>query len=178
MVQIRAAADADFGDITKIYGQHVLHGLASFEVDPPSQDEMRERWKGLLERGLPYLVADVEDRIAGYAYATPYRHRRAYRHSVENSVYADPEMTGRGVGRALLSRLISDCEVLGLRQMVAIIGDSGNAASIGLHSALGFEHTGTLRGVGFKAGRWVDTVIMQRTLGDGETSLPVGAGGR
>ena len=103
---------------------------------------------------------------------TPYRHRRAYRFSVENSVYADPKMAGRGIGRALLSNLIEACEALGLRQMVAVIGDSANAASIGLHTACGFEQTGVLRGVGFKAGRWLDTVIMQRTLGEGETTLP------
>ena len=172
MLHVRPAAAADFTDITRIYGHHVLHGLASFEIEPPSQEEMLQRWRALAERDLPYLVAEDGGLIAGYAYATPYRHRRAYRHSVENSVYADPEMAGRGVGRALLSNLIAACETLGLRQMIAIIGDSGNAASIGLHTALGFEKTGVLRGVGFKAGRWVDTVIMQRSLGDGETSLP------
>ncbi len=172
MVHIRLAAAADFPAITRIYDHHVLHGLASFEIDPPSMDEMQSRWNELVDRGLPYLVADDGGDLAGYAYATPYRHRRAYRHSVENSVYTDPEMTGRGIGRALLTELITACEALGLRQMIAIIGDSGNAASIGLHTALGFEETGILRGVGFKSGQWVDTVIMQRTLGDGETTLP------
>ncbi len=175
MVHIRPAAAADFPDITRIYGHHVLNGLASFEIDPPSLDEMQSRWIALVDGGFPYLVADEGGTIAGYAYATPYRHRRAYRNSVENSVYADLEMTGRGVGRALLSELITTCEALGLRQMIAIIGDSGNAASIGLHAALGFEQTGILRGVGFKAGRWVDTVIMQRVLGDGESTLPADA---
>ena len=172
MMHVRPAVAADFTDITRIYGHHVLHGLASFEIDPPSQEEMLQRWRALAGRELPYLVAELGGVIAGYAYATPYRHRRAYRHSVENSVYADPDMAGRGIGRALLSNLIAACESLGLRQMIAIIGDSGNAASIGLHTALGFEKTGVLRGVGFKAGRWVDTVIMQRTLGDGATTLP------
>ncbi len=172
MVNIRSARDADIPSIARIYAHHVLHGLASFEIEPPSVDEMRQRWSTLVEQDFPYLVAKDDGRVAGYAYATPYRHRRAYRHSVENSVYADPDMAGRGIGRALLSDLITACEAKGLRQMIAIIGDSGNAASIGLHRALGFEHTGVLRGVGFKAGRWVDTVIMQRTLGDGEGTLP------
>lgn len=172
MVHIRPAATADFSAITRIYGHHVLHGLASFEIDPPSLDEMQSRWSALVDRELPYLVAEYDGHVAGYIYATPYRHRRAYRHSVENSVYIDPDMTGRGIGRALLVELIAACEALGLRQMIAIIGDSGNAASIGLHTALGFEETGILRGVGFKSGRWVDTVIMQRTLGEGETTLP------
>ena len=172
MVHIRPAADADIAAITRIYAHHVLHGLASFEIEPPGEDEMRRRWSELAGRGLPYLVADDGGAIAGYAYVTPYRHRRAYRFSVENSVYADPKMAGRGIGRALLSNLIEACEALGLRQMVAVIGDSANAASIGLHTACGFEQTGVLRGVGFKAGRWLDTVIMQRTLGEGETTLP------
>lgn len=172
MMHVRSAEDADFPAITRIYGHHVLHGLASFEIEPPPEEEMRRRWHDLADRDLPYLVGEDGSRIAGYAYATPYRHRVAYRYSVENSVYVDPECTGRGIGRALLSNLIRRCEEQGYRQMIAIIGDSANDASIGLHEALGFERAGLLRGVGFKAGRWVDSVIMQRSLGEGESSLP------
>lgn len=172
MVHIRSVEDADFPAITRIYGHHVLHGLASFEIEPPTEEEMRRRWHELAERGLPYLVAEEDNRIAGYSYATPYRHRIAYRFSVENSVYVDPEIIGRGIGRALLEDLIRRCEAQGFRQMIAIIGDSANDASIGLHTAMGFVRAGLLRGVGFKAGRWVDSVIMQRALGEGERSLP------
>lgn len=175
MVHIRPVTEADFTAITEIYGHHVLHGLASFETDPPSVTEMIERWRANAVRGLPYLAADLDGRLAGYAYAGPYRHRPAYRFSVENSVYIAPEMTGRGIGRTLLGALIPACEQAGYRQMIAIIGDSANEASIGLHKSLEFELTGTLRGVGFKAGRWVDSVIMQRTLGDGDTTPPDGA---
>jgi len=174
MVHIRPVTEADFSTITEIYGHHVLHGLASFETEPPSTAEMIERWRANVTKGLPYLAATMDDRLAGYAYAAPYRHRPAYRFSVENSVYIAPEMAGHGIGRALLSALITACEQAGYRQMIAIIGDSANDASTGLHAALGFTPTGILRGVGFKAGRWVDSVIMQKRLGDGETTLPDG----
>lgn len=176
MVNIRPAAAPDMARISEIYAHYVLHGLASFETEPPDEQEMTARWKTITGRGLPYIVAEDGGGILGYAYAGPYRTRRAYRFSVENSVYLDPAETGRGLGRTLLEQIIAACTQAGCRQMIAIIGDSGNAASIGLHRSLGFEETGTLRGVGFKAGRWVDTVIMQRVLGDGEGSPPEDGG--
>lgn len=172
MVEVRPAAEADIPAITGIYRHHVLNGLASFEIEPPDESEMLARFTALRDRGLPYFVAVLDRETVGYAYAGPYRTRPAYRHTVENSVYLAADMAGRGIGKALLSAVIGACEELGYRQMVAIIGDSGNAASIGLHASLGFEHTGTLKAVGFKAGRWVDSVLMQRSLGAGASSLP------
>ena len=171
-IDIRPAEAADMQAVTEIYGHHVLHGFASFETDPPALDEMTERWQTSVAKGLPYIVAVEKGRVVGYAYAGPYRHRRAYRFSVENSVYMAPETGGRGIGRRLLEHLIADCEASGCRQMVAIIGDSSNQASIALHKRVGFEETGVLRNVGFKRGRWVDTVIMQLTLGDGGATPP------
>ena len=172
MIEIRPAEVTDMPAVTDIYGHHVLNGFASFETEPPSLDEMTARWQGNVGKGLPYIVAVEEDRVVGYAYAGPYRHRRAYRFSVENSVYMAPDMGRRGIGRRLLENLISACEACGCRQMVAIIGDSGNEGSIALHKRLGFEETGVLRAVGFKRDRWVDTVIMQLTLGDGGSTPP------
>lgn len=169
---IREAADADMPQIQAIYAHHVLHGLASFEEAPPSVDELRARRQGVLALGLPYLVAVAGDRIAGYAYATLYRTRPAYRHTIENSVYVREGEGGRGVGSALLQALIDRCAAGPWRQMIAVIGDRDNAASIGLHAKHGFRHVGTLGAVGFKFGRWVDSVLMQRELGDGDTTLP------
>lgn len=158
--------------IQAIYAHHVLNGRASFEEEAPGIAELTERRAAVLQRGLPHLVAELDGAVAGYAYAGPYRLRSAYRHTVEDSVYVAPELAGRGIGRALLGRLVDECERLGYRQMIAVIGDSGNAGSIGLHAALGFRHAGLLPSVGFKHGRWVDSVLMQRPLGLGDTSLP------
>ena len=169
---IRDSTRADLVEIQAIYAHHVLHGLASFEETPPTLEEMTARWRALSERGLPHMVAEVAGRVAGYAYAGPYRTRPAYRHSLENSVYVAPDMTRRGIGRALLELLIERCTALGYRQMIAIIGDSDNHASIELHLGLGFEPAGNLRSVGFKLGRWVDSVILQRALGPGDGTLP------
>jgi phosphinothricin acetyltransferase len=169
---IRDARDADMVALRAIYAHHVAHGLASFEEVPPSAAEMAARRAAVLERGLPYLVADLDGRIAGYAYVTPYRARSAYRFSLENSVYVAPGLVGRGIGRALLAALIARCEAGPWRQMIAIIGDSGNAASIGLHRAAGFRMVGVFEKVGFKHGRWVDTVLMQRALGTGGDAPP------
>ena len=176
MVDIRPAVEADFPKITEIYAHHVLNGLASFEIVPPSEAEMLERFGALAAKGLPYLVAEADGSITGFAYAGPYRPRPAYRFSVENSVYLAPGMAGRGIGKALLKEVISICEALGYRQMIAVIGDSANTASIALHASLGFERAGIFKSVGFKAGRWVDSVLMQRPLGDGDTSLPEDGG--
>ena len=170
---VRPATDDDMDAIAAIYAHHVLHGNASFETDPPPPAEMRRRRGDLLARGLPYLVAEAEDGIVmGYAYATSYRPRAAYRNTVENSVYVRHDAVGRGVGRALLQGLIAECEGRGLRQMVAIVGDSANVASIRLHEALGFRLVGTLRSVGRKHGRWLDTVLLQRPLGDADDTPP------
>lgn len=169
-VVIRPSADADIPAITAIYGWNVLNGLGTFEEIPPDAAEMARRRQGFLERGLPYLVAELDGKVVGYCYAGPFRLRAAYRYTVEDSVYVSPEAVGAGVGKALLSALITACEDLGLRQMCAVIGDSGNAASINLHAALGFEKKGVFPDMGHKFGRWVDLVWMQRPLnGGGET---------
>lgn len=173
-IAIRAAARADFGDVTRIYADHVRTGTASFELDPPDVAEMRRRWREVSKRGLPYLVAMVAGEVAGYAYAGSYRPRPAYRFTVEDSVYVHPDAMGRGIGRALLAALIRQCEQTGARQMLAVIGDAGNAASIRLHAAAGFAPTGTLTSVGYKFGRWLDVVVMQRALGVGDAAPPMG----
>jgi phosphinothricin acetyltransferase len=157
---------------TEIYRHHVLHGLASFETAPPSFADMCRRRADVLAKGLPYLVADIDGVIAGYAYAGTYRPRAAYRDTVENSVYLRHDMARRGIGRELLVALISECEARDLRQMIAVIGDSANIASIRLHERCGFRHAGTLHGVGYKHGKWLDSVLMQLTLGAGETMPP------
>ena len=172
VVQLRPAQLTDLPAIHSIYAHHVLHGLASFEEEPPSVDEMGRRYRDITGRGLPYLVAEYGLDVAGYGYCAPYRARSAYRYALEDSVYVRHDMTGRGVGKALLDELIVRCEVLGYRQIIAVIGDSGHAASIGVHAACGFLRVGTLRSVGFKFGRWVDSVLMQRPLGPGDASRP------
>ena len=172
---IRPAAAADFDAIQLIYAHHVLHGLASFEETPPDDAELMRRWRAIADAGLPYLCATdaASGALVGYAYAGPYRPRSAYRFTVEDSVYMAPGHAGRGIGRALLGQLIEICASLGKRQMIAVIGDSGNMASIALHRACEFELTGTFQAIGFKHGRWVDSVLMQRALGPGNTSQPV-----
>lgn len=169
---VRDSADADLPALHAIYSHHVRHGTASFETEPPALDEIRARRDAVRERGLPYLVAEADGEVLGYAYASAYRPRPAYRHTLENSVYVRAGETGRGVGNLLLAELIRRCERGGWRQMVAVIGDSGNAASIALHARHGFRMTGTLQSVGYKFGRWLDTVIMQRELGDGDRTPP------
>jgi L-amino acid N-acyltransferase YncA len=165
--RIRASVTDDVADITDIYGHHVRTGAASFELDAPSEQVMMQRRADVLKQDLPYLVAERDGRIVGYAYASPYRPRPAYRYTLEHSIYVHHEYTGRGIGRSLLDTLIDACEQRGARQLIAVIGDSSNVASIALHTACGFVHSGTLYGVGFKFGRWVDSVLMQRALGAG-----------
>jgi phosphinothricin acetyltransferase len=172
MVTIRPSTDADLPAITAIYGWNVLNGLGTFEEDPPSQDEMTRRRAAFLDRGLPYLVAEEDGVVLGYAYAGPFRLRAAYRYTVEDSVYVSPDAVGKGVGKTLLTALIAECEALGLRQLVAVIGDSGNAASIGLHAAMGFKQQGVFPSMGYKFGRWVDLVWMQRDLNGGGSREP------
>jgi L-amino acid N-acyltransferase YncA len=171
-ILVRDATDTDMSAVTDIYAQHVLHGLASFEEVPPPLDEMKSRRAGVLKLGLPYLVAELDDRVVGYSYATFYRTRPAYRYTIEDSVYVADGMHGRGIGTALLAELIARCERGPWRQMLAVIGDSGNAGSIALHRRLGFTPVGHLRSVGFKLGRWVDSVFMQRSLGAGDSLKP------
>jgi L-amino acid N-acyltransferase YncA len=161
---VRDSRDEDMPKIHAIYGFHVLHGLASFEEEPPSVEELSRRRADVLDRGLPYLVAERGGVVVGYSYAAPYRSRPAYRFTVENSVYVDHNLRRRGVGHLLLSALIARCAERECRQMIAVIGDSENMASIALHERLGFIRIGTLRAVGFKFGRWVDSVLMQRPL--------------
>jgi phosphinothricin acetyltransferase len=165
---VRDAHDDDMAAVQAIYAHHVLTGTASFEEEPPPLAEMQRRRADVLAKGLPYLVAQVDGTVAGYSYATPYRARSAYRFSIENSVYVAPERHRSGIGRALLTELIARCERGEWRQMIAVIGDSAQAPSIGLHASLGFRHVGTLQSVGLKFGRWLDTVLMQRALGSGE----------
>lgn len=169
--QLRAAVAADLPAITAIYDHHVRTGLASFETEAPSLAEMTQRHAALTGAGYPYLVALDGARLLGYAYAGVYRSRPAYRHTVEDSIYVVPDALGRGVGRALLTRLIDDCAQRGYRQMLAVIGDSANAGSIGLHRACGFAEKCVLEAVGHKFGRWVDSVLMQRALGAGSAPL-------
>lgn len=173
MTVVRAANAADIPAIAAIYAHHVLHGLASFEEVPPDEAELLRRFEDVQARGLPYVVAEVDGAVRGYAYASPFRLRSAYRFTVEDSVYLHHEWHRRGLGRQLLDRVIAACTAKGMRQMIAVIGDSGNHGSIGLHQACGFSMTGTFHATGFKFGRWVDTVMMQRALGPGDTSLPV-----
>jgi len=166
---IRSSQDADLPAITEIYAQAVRTGTASFELEPPDQAEMARRHGAVIEAGLPWLTAERDGLLLGYAYAGPFRPRPAYRFCVENSIYVDPRARGQGIGAWLLAELIARCETWGARQMVAVIGDSANLASINLHARLGFRHTGRVEHVGWKFGRWLDVVFMQRTLGAGAT---------
>jgi len=171
-LEIRPAVVADLPAITEIYEHAVRYGTATFELDPPDLAEMTRRFHALMDGGLPYLVAALEGRVVGYAYAGPYRPRPAYRFTVENSVYLQPASHRRGIGRQLLQRLIGECEARGFRQMIAVIGDSANAASVGVHSRCGFQMIGTHPNVGLKFGRWLDTVMMQLALGEGAVTVP------
>lgn len=169
---IRPATLADIPAIARIYAHAVETGTASFELAAPDEAEMTRRMGMLIEKDFPYLAAEIDGRVAGYAYAGAYRPRPAYRFTVEDSIYIAPAMQGRGLGRALLEALVAACAVRGFRQMIAVIGDSEQAASIAVHAAAGFYYVGTFPHVGFKFGRWLDTVLMQRALGPGSTKEP------
>ena len=174
---IRPSRDDDVAAITAIYGHHVLHGVASFEEVPPAPEEMGRRRQAIVERGLPYLVAERADgagrgRVVGYCYAGPFRPRVGYRFTLEDSVYVDASEIGRGIGGALLERVVALSTELGYRQLVAVIGGRETVGSIRLHERLGFAQIGILPAVGFKFGRWIDIVMMQRALGAGAASLP------
>jgi L-amino acid N-acyltransferase YncA len=171
-ITLRDVRPGDIAAITRIYAQAVRHGTASFEIEPPDETEMARRQQTLIANGYPYLVAESAGAVAGYAYAGPYRARPAYQWTVEDSVYVEPEFHRRGLGARLLARLIADAQAGGFRQMIAVIGDSAQTASIALHERAGFTHIGTLRSVGFKHSKWLDTVLMQRALGQGDTAPP------
>ena len=171
-ILVRPSADADLDGIAAIYAHAVAHGTASFELDPPDRAEMARRRAAILDGGYPYLVAERNGAILGYAYAAAYRTRPAYRSTVEDSIYVAPSAQGQGVGRLLLTALIGECEALDFRLMVAVIGDEESKGSIGLHRSLGFEPVGIIRGIGYKHGRWLSTVLMQRPLGSGMREPP------
>ncbi len=171
-ILIRPSRDDDVAPIAAIYGHHVLHGIASFEEAPPSVAEMARRRGDIVGRGFPYLVAERGGRVVGYCYAGPYRARIGYRFTVEDSIYIDEREIGRGIGRALLSEVIDRVAAQGYRQMIAVIGGSETLPSIRLHAALGFAQIGVFPAIGFKFGRWVDSVYMQRALGPGQATLP------
>jgi phosphinothricin acetyltransferase len=172
MPLLRPSRPEDVAAITAIYAHAVRTGTGSFEIDPPEVAEMARRRQDVLAKGLPYLVAETAAGVMGYAYASPFRPRPAYRFSVENSVYVHPEARGQGLGALLLAELIARCTDWGARQMLAVIGDSANAASVALHTRLGFTPAGRFENVGHKFDRWLDVVLMQRTLGDGATVPP------
>jgi L-amino acid N-acyltransferase YncA len=171
-LEIRPIVAADLPAVTEIYDHAVRYGTATFELIPPDLAEMTRRFGALIDGGFPYLAAVLDGRVVGYAYAGAYRSRPAYRFTVENSVYLQPAIHRRGVGRQLLQRLIAESEARGYRQMIAVIGDSANAGSIGVHTRCGFQMIGTHPNVGFKFNRWLDTVMMQLALGDGGNTLP------
>lgn len=169
---LRDCTREDIPAVTAIYAHHVLHGTASFEEVPPTVEEMIARYEAVRALGTPYIVAEIDGLIRGYTSASLYRARSAYRYTLENAVYVHATARRSGIGRALLSELLPQCEALGYRQMIAVIGDSANHASIGLHAAMGFERVGFLPSVALKFGRWLDSILMQRALGAGNASLP------
>jgi phosphinothricin acetyltransferase len=171
-MDIRPASPADLPEIQAIYAHHVLHGTGTFEEIPPSIEEMTQRFQAVTGRGWSWLVAEDATGIVGYAYFTQIRERSAYRCTAEDSVYVREDVRGQGVGKALAARLLEEAAAAGFRQMIAVIGDSENIGSVGVHSSLGFHHVGTLKAVGVKFGRWLDTIYMQRPLGSGDAGLP------
>jgi len=172
MTTIRPGHVQDLPAIAAIYAHHVLHGTGTFETEPPSEKEMAARREDVLARGLPYLVAEADGRILGFAYCQWFKPRPAYRFSAEDSIYVHPDATGRGLGRQLLGELARQAEALGVRKLIALIGDSANAGSIGVHRSLGFSTVGVLRSCGWKFGRWLDVVLMEKTLGEGDATPP------
>ena len=172
-IHIRSAHPADLATITEIYRDAVLHGTATYEIDPPDLQEMTKRFHAITADGFPYVVAEQDGIVIGYAYASYFRARPAYWWSVEDSIYIAPEAKGKGLGKVLIQRLIDDCTALGFRQFIAVIGDGHEAsASVRLHKKAGFKHSGTISGSGFKHGRWLDTVLMQLDLNGGSETLP------
>jgi phosphinothricin acetyltransferase len=172
-MDIRNATEADVPDIQAIYAHHVLHGTGTFEDEPPSVEEMLGRFHKVVDKGHVWLVATDATGVLGYGYYAPFRERSAYRFTVEDSIYVREDVRGQGVGKALVTRLIDLATKAGLRQMIAVIGDSENVGSIGVHASLGFHMIGTMKSSGLKFGRWLDVVTMQRALGKGDSTIPV-----
>jgi len=172
MILIRPSRDEDVAAIADIYTHHVLNGTGTFETEPPSVADMTARRADVLSKGLPWLVAEVDGQVAGYVYGNWFKPRAAYRYSVEDSVYISPDHQGKGLGRALLAEFLARCEAAGVRKVMAVIGDSNNAGSVGLHTALGFEHVGTVQSCGWKFDRWLDIVFMQKSIGLGDSAPP------
>ncbi|HXV24796.1 MAG TPA: GNAT family N-acetyltransferase [Alphaproteobacteria bacterium] len=170
--KLRDARPGDGAELQRVYGHHVLHGFGSFEETPPDIAEMERRCAAVQKHGLPYIVAEAGSRLLGFAYAGRYRPRSGYRFTVEDSVYVAPEAMGQGLGRRLLAEVVARAEAAGMRQMIAVIGDSGNIGSIHLHERLGFSRAGLFAAVGWKGGRWLDSVLMQRALGEGCATAP------
>ncbi|MDQ7745515.1 GNAT family N-acetyltransferase [Hydrogenophaga pseudoflava] len=175
MPLIRPSTEHDLPAITRIYAHHVLHGTGTFETTPPTLEEMTARRADVLSKGLPWLVVEEAGEVLGYAYGNWFKPRPAYRFSVEDSIYLAPEAAGKGLGRALLAELLATLERGGIRKVMAVIGDSGNAGSIGVHKALGFEQVGIVQACGWKFGRWLDIVMMQRAIGEGDRTPPEAA---
>ena len=173
MPLIRPSRDEDVAAITAIYNHHVLHGTGTFEIDPPSASDMATRRADVLGKGLPYLVVEEEGQVLGFAYGNWFKPRPAYRFSAENSIYLAPGVAGRGLGRLLLDALCVQAEAAGVRKLIAVIGDSANAGSIGVHRSAGFTHVGLIKSCGWKFDRWLDIVLMEKTLGAGDTTSPV-----
>ncbi|KQP43220.1 GNAT family N-acetyltransferase [Pseudorhodoferax sp. Leaf274] len=172
MPSIRPSTDTDVAAIAAIYTHHVLHGTGTFEIDPPSAEDMAARRADVLAKGLPYLVAEEDGRVLGFAYCNWFKPRPAYRFSAEDSIYLAPEAAGRGVGRQLLTALAEEAQARGVRKLIAVIGDSANAGSVGVHRALGFAHVGVIRSCGWKFERWLDIVLMEKALGPGDSQPP------
>ena len=169
---VRASRDDDLSAITAIYGHHVLHATGTFETTPPDEADMRTRRADVLAKGLPYLVVEVAGQVAGFAYCQWFKPRPAYRFSAEDSIYLAPDQSGKGLGRLLLTALIAEAERVGVRKLIAVIGDSANAGSVGVHRALGFNQVGVLKSCGWKFGKWLDVVLMDRPLGAGDSCAP------
>jgi len=172
MPQIRPISDKDIAAITAIYRHHVLHGTGTFEVEPPSEEDMASRWADIQSKGLPYLVLEEAGHVLGFAYCNWFKPRPAYRFSAEDSIYMAPQAHRKGLGRALLAELCASAERAGVRKLIAVIGDSANAGSIGVHNALGFRHAGTIASCGWKFDQWLDIVLMEKPLGLGDTHPP------
>ena len=173
MPHIRTTIEPDLLEIQKIYTRYVVNTFSTFEINPPDENQLIERWKNITKMGFPYLTAELDNKVVGYTYAFRYRARSAYEYTIEDSVYVSPDFIGKGVGESLLNALIHTCLPLGWRQMVAVIGDSHNNSSINLHEKCGFDKIGVMPSTGYKLGQWIDTVIMQRELGDGDKTTPM-----
>ena len=172
MLTLRPSTEADVPAITAIYAHHVLHGTGTFETTPPTEADMASRRLEVLGRHLPYLVAEQQGRVLGFAYCQWFKPRPAYRYSAEDSIYLHADAAGRGIGRQLLGALVHQAEEAGIRKLIAVIGDSGNAGSVGVHRALGFSDAGVIKSCGWKFGRWLDIVLMEKTIGAGDASPP------